>query len=146
MGNDRYNWFYYGASQVVLVIKNLPAEAGDKKDPGSNPELGSSPGEGHDNLLQYSCMENTMDRGTWQTTVHGVSELDIECNTSGFLSFTISQSLLKFMSFKTVMLYNHLILCRPLLLLLSLHQDIFQWIGSLHQVAKVLELQHQSFW
>ena len=47
---------------MVLVVKNLPAEAGDKKDPGSILGLGSSPGEGHDNLLRYSCVENTMDR------------------------------------------------------------------------------------
>ena len=85
MGNDRYNWFYYGASQVVLVVKNLLAEAGDKKDPGSILGLGSSPGEGHDNLLQYSCVENTMDRDAWQATVHGVSESDMECNTWGFV-------------------------------------------------------------
>ena len=70
---------------MVLVVKNLPAEAGDKKDPGSIPGLGSSPREGHDNLLRYSCVENTMDRDTWQATVHGISESDMECNTSGFV-------------------------------------------------------------
>ena len=38
------------------------------------PAWGRSPGEGHDNLLQYSCLENPMDRGTWWATVHGVAE------------------------------------------------------------------------
>ena len=66
------------------------------------------------------------------------------------LSFIISWSLLKLMSFESVMPSNYLILCRPLLLLpllVSQHQGLFQWVGSLHQVAKVLELplQHQSF-
>ena len=56
------------------------------------------------------------------------------------LSFTTSQSLLKLTSIESMMPFNHLILCHPLLLLPS----IFQWIGSSHQAAKVLELQHQS--
>ena len=52
------------ASQVVLVVKNLSADAGDKD---VGPVLGSgrSPGEGNGNSLQYSCLENRMDRGTW---------------------------------------------------------------------------------
>ena len=49
-----------GASQVVLVVKNLPANAGDV---GLIPGSGRSPGGGHGNLLQYSCLENAMDRG-----------------------------------------------------------------------------------
>ena len=64
------------------------------------------------------------------------------------LSFTISQSLLKLMSIESVMLSNHLILCHPLLLLPSIvsqHQGLFQWVGSSHQVAKILKLQQQSF-
>ena len=48
---------------MVLVVKNLPANAGGIKDEGSIPELGRSRGEGHCNLLQYSCLENPMDRG-----------------------------------------------------------------------------------
>ena len=47
-----------GASQVVLVVKNPPAIAGDIRDAGSIPGLGRFPGEGHGNLLQYSCLEN----------------------------------------------------------------------------------------
>ena len=56
------------------VVKNLPANAGDM---GSNPGLGWSLGEGYGNPLQYSCLENPMDRGAWWATVHGVSESDI---------------------------------------------------------------------
>ena len=66
------------------------------------------------------------------------------------LSITNSWSLFKLMSIKSVMPSNHLILCRPLLLLPpnpSQHQGLFQWVNSSHEVAKVLEfqLQHQSF-
>ena len=63
-----------GASQVALVVKNPPANAGDVRDVGSIPGSGRSPGEGNGNLLQYSCLENTMDRGAWQATVHGVTK------------------------------------------------------------------------
>ena len=63
------------------------------------------------------------------------------------LSITNSQSLLKFMSIEPVILSNHLILCCPLLLLPSIFPSVkvFSKVGSLQQVAKVLELQHQSF-
>ena len=59
---------------MALVIKNVPANAGDIRDAGSIPGLGRSPGGGHNNLLQYSCLENPMDRGTWQATVHRVAK------------------------------------------------------------------------
>ena len=54
-----------GASQVVLLIKNLPTNAGDARDVGSTPGLGKSPGVGNGALLQYSCLENSMGRGAW---------------------------------------------------------------------------------
>ena len=53
------------------MLKNPPDNAGDMIDVGSIPELGRSPGEGHGNPLQYSCLENSMDRGAWWATVHG---------------------------------------------------------------------------
>ena len=58
----------------VLVVKILPANAGDKRDMGSIPESGRSPGGGHGNPLQYSCLENLMDRGAWRAIVHSVSQ------------------------------------------------------------------------
>ena len=63
-----------GASQVVLVVKNLPANAGDIRDSGSVPGLGRSPGEGHGSPLQHSCLENPMDRGSWWAIVHRVTK------------------------------------------------------------------------
>ena len=65
-----------GGSQVVLVVKNLPAIAGDIRDVGSIPGLGRSPGGEHGHPLQYSCLENPMDRGAWWATVHRVAESD----------------------------------------------------------------------
>ena len=65
-----------GSSQVALVIKNPPANAGDAKDSGSIPGSGRSPGEINGNPPQYSCLENPMDRGAWQATFHGVTESD----------------------------------------------------------------------
>ena len=63
-----------GATQVVLVIKKLPANAGDVRDLGSTPGMGRSPGGGSGNPLQYSCLENPMDGGAWWATVHGVTK------------------------------------------------------------------------
>ena len=63
-----------GTSQVVLVVKNPPASAGDIRDVGLFPGLGRSPGEGHGNPFQYSCLENPMDRGAWWAIVHRVAK------------------------------------------------------------------------
>ena len=64
-----YTW----ASQVVLVVKNSPANAGDV---GSVPGLGRSPGGGHGNPLQYSRLENFMDREAWRAIVQRVTVSD----------------------------------------------------------------------
>ena len=58
------------------MVKNLPAEAEDIKGVGLIPGLGRSPGGGNSNPLQYSCLENPMDRGAWRAIVHGVTESD----------------------------------------------------------------------
>ena len=63
-----------GASQVALVVKNLPANAGDIRDSSSILGSGRSPGGGHGNPLQYSWLEEPMDRGAWQATVHRVAK------------------------------------------------------------------------
>ena len=60
--------------QVALVVKNLPANAGDIRDMGLIPGSGRSPGEGNGNPLQYSCQENSVDRGAWGTIVHRVAK------------------------------------------------------------------------
>ena len=58
-----------GFPGLALVVKNLPAIAEDIRDMGSVPGLGRFPGEGNDNRLQYSCLENLIDEGAWQATV-----------------------------------------------------------------------------
>jgi len=59
------------------VVKTLHANAGDRRDMGSMPGLGRVPGGGHGNPLQYSSMENSMDRGAWQAAVHRVTKSGI---------------------------------------------------------------------
>ena len=59
---------------MVLVVKNLLANAGDIRDIGLIPGLGRSPGEGHDNPVQYFCLKNPMDRGAWRVVVHRVTK------------------------------------------------------------------------
>ena len=56
------------------VVKNMPAKARDTGDIGSIPGSERSPGEGNGNALQYSCLENSMDRGAWWAAVHGVTK------------------------------------------------------------------------
>ena len=57
-----------------VVVKNASANAGDTRDLGSIPGLGRSLGEGNGNSFQYSCLENSKDRGDWQTTAHGFAK------------------------------------------------------------------------
>ena len=64
-------YVYVWVSQVALVVKDLPANTGDVS---LIPRLGSSPREEHGNSLQYYCLENPMDRGAWQATVHRVTQ------------------------------------------------------------------------
>ena len=93
--------YIHPASKVALMVKNLMANAnaGDVRDTGSIPGLGRSSGEGNGNPLQYSCLENPMDRGTWWTTVHRVKKSwirlkqlsmqgRIHSSTDRYLSFT----------------------------------------------------------
>ena len=131
-----------------LVAQGLKASACNAGNLGSIPGSGRSPGEGNSNPLQYSCLENPMDRGAWRATVHGVTkswtwlmQLSMHVWTvtwKALLSSTIFQNLLKFMSTETVVLSKHLILCQPLLLLpsISQHQGLFQWVSSSCQWMK----------
>ena len=65
---------FLGASQVALVVKNPPANEGDIRDAGLIPGLGRSPGVGHGSPLQYSYLENPMDRGAWWAVVHEIAK------------------------------------------------------------------------
>ena len=59
------------------MVKNLPANAGDTRELGLIPGLGRSPGGGNGNLFQHSCLENSIEKGAWQATVHGVAESNV---------------------------------------------------------------------
>ena len=60
---------------MALLVKNPPASAEDIRDVGSVPGSGRFPEEGHGNPLQYSCVENSLDRGAWWATVHGAARI-----------------------------------------------------------------------
>ena len=64
------------------MVKNLPANAGDTGDVGSIAGSGRSPGGGNGNPLQYSCLENPVDRGAWRATVHSVTKSQIQLSNS----------------------------------------------------------------
>jgi len=61
----------------MLEVTNFPDNAGDIRDVGLSPGSGRSPGKGKGHLLQYSCLENPMDRGVWQAVAHRVAESDM---------------------------------------------------------------------
>ena len=61
---------------MALVVQNLPTNSGDIRDAGSIPGLRKYPGGGHGNPLQYSCLENPIDRGVWGATVHRATQSD----------------------------------------------------------------------
>ena len=73
-GIRRLNGTLSWESQELLVVKNLPDNVGDIRDPGLIPGSGRSPGGRHSNPLQYSCLENPMDRRGWWATVHRVTK------------------------------------------------------------------------
>ena len=100
--------------------KNLPANAGDIRDAGSIPGSGRSPGGGHDNPLQYSCLENPMDRGAWWATVHRVTK---------------SQTLLKGLS-------THSYITCTILLISSVQ---FNGIKHIHCCATITTIHFQNF-
>ena len=135
---DPYRVFSGGS-----VVKNLPINALDVGDSGSIPGLGRSPGEGNINPFQCFCLGNSMDRGTWQVTAHGVTRVGHNlaiivlllahfqlfatpwtAALQASLSFTISWSFFRFMSIESVIPSNHLTLCCPLLLLPSILPSI----------------------
>ena len=66
--------FCFPSRPLVPMVKNPPANAGNTRDASSIPRSGRSPGGENDNLLQYSCLKNSMDRGAWWATFHGVAK------------------------------------------------------------------------
>ena len=70
----QWSQVYFMGFQVAQVVKNPPANAGDARDSSSIPGSGSSPGGGNGYSLQYSFLENPMDRGVWRATVHGLAK------------------------------------------------------------------------
>ena len=74
---------------MVLVVKNLPANAGDARNMGLIPGLGRSPGEGNGSPVEFPCLENPMDKGAWKSTIRGVTKSWSRLTdfTSHFLSF-----------------------------------------------------------
>ena len=81
-------FLYMSSSQGALVVKNLPAKAGDERGTDSVPELGRSPGGGHGSSLQYSCLKIPMDRGAWQATVHRVTKSQTRLKQMSTLNHT----------------------------------------------------------
>ena len=77
------------ASQVALVVKKLPANAGDIREAGLIPEWERSPAGGHSNPLQHSCLENPLDRGAWRATVHRVTRSRTQLKQLGTHASTV---------------------------------------------------------
>ena len=158
---------------MALVVDNSPASARDTRQATLSPGSRRSPEAGNGNPLQYSGLENSMDRGAWWAIVRGVTKSQTWLSTRGgrgdnlssvfshvrpfasrtawttarqaFLSITNSWSFIRFMSIESVMPSNRLILCCPLLLPPSIFPSIrvFSNESVLHQVARVLEFQLQ---
>ena len=81
------------------MLKNLPANEGDLRDLSSIPELGRSPGVENGNLLLYSCLENSMDRGAWQATVHGVAKIQLSKHSCKHMDTHIWKKISKRLSY-----------------------------------------------
>ena len=78
---DDAQWGFPGGA----VVKDLPANRRDAEDLGSITELGRCPGVGNGNSLQYSCLENSVDRGVWRATVHGVAKSQTLLSTNAYM-------------------------------------------------------------
>ena len=130
-GIERRHPILQADSQVVLVIKNLPARAGDVRDSSLIPGTGRSHGRGNGNAFQDSCLENPTDRGAWQATLHEVAKSQTQLKgltmhaslTFPRLPYTLSQSkmtmiplpmdtylMLFFLSSQSSALFNHRVL------------------------------------
>ena len=92
------------------MVKNPPAKALDKRDAGSIPRWERSPGGGHGNPLQFSCLENTMDRGAWWATVHWVAQSQTQLkwlSSSSSINTIITFSVWKVLLFDPFVSYSY---------------------------------------
>ena len=110
-----------------LMVKNMPAM---REDLGSTPRLGRSPGEGNGYLFQYSGLENSMDRGSWQATVHGVTKSQTRLCLSLSLCLILIQLLL-------ISLFNVKRYRRPC-------KQFDPWVGKIPQRRKWQPLQYSA--
>ena len=132
------------------VVKNPPASAREARDLGSISGLGTSPREGTDDPLHYSCLGNPMDKGPSAQLLSPVQLVvtPMDCSKPGF---PVHHQFLEPAQNYVHWVYNAIQPSHPLespsppAFNLAQHQGLFQWVSSLHQEAKVLELQHQSF-
>ena len=92
-------YIFLRASYVVIVVKNLPINAGYLRDMDSIPGSGRYPREGHGNPLQYSCLKNLMNRGAWHATVHGLQSVghNLVTNSDCIHQFTLCSSLMYYL-------------------------------------------------
>ena len=81
----------HGASQEELVVKNIPANAGDARDASSISRLERSPGEGNGTPPQYACLENSMDRGAWRAAIHGVAKSQTRLSNQACNSYLMNK-------------------------------------------------------
>ena len=96
---------------MALMVKNPPANAEDIRDLGLIPGSGRSPGGGHGNPLQYSCLENAMDRGAWWATVQSNKESDMtELTEQACMKSKIQKLKLDF--FFRIIIYSIGIICK----------------------------------
>ena len=113
------------------MVKNLPANAGDPRDVGSVPGSGRAPGVGKGNPLQYCCLENSMDRGSWWATVHGIRESDTtECtHTHTHHHFLCVMRTFKIYSLSNFNINNMALLITVMMLYIT-YQDFYLITGG----------------
>ena len=116
-------YYLIRASHVTPGVKNLPANAGDRRDVGLIPGWGRSPGGGHGNPLQYSYLKNPMDRGAWWVTVQGVAKSRTRLNDFYFTGRTLSTCAHLPVSSK-----RHCWISGPALYPITSHCNIYSWM------------------
>ena len=149
--NTNKEWVCVNLSLRMPAVSNYSCPGRGVSGPGTGVLRFYSPSVCSHHAPWRQMVKTSFQQNPWNQSITLLSSMW----RTGHLSFTISQSLLKFMSIESVMLFNHLILCHPLLLLPSIfprirvfsNESSLKWVVSLHQVVKVLELQlqHQSF-